>query len=317
MGLVLGPYAHTNRTRDARVAEPRPPGLEDGRSGEGKRLTPDAPHNAGRPLPPGDGPPHHRGTQPPQCMQAKGTVLGPHTRTPAPTARGRRTPTARIEGGQPGEGKRLNSNAPHNGERHPPKGRPSATPTARINRSQGVGPVLGPHAHTNQTRDARVAKPRLPNPEDGWQGEGQRLTPDAPRNGGRPPPPGNGPQPAPRHAAPHRACEPREQCWAPTLAHPRPLHAGSGPRQPARKAGSRGRGSAGTQTLLATAKGTPSGDAPPPPPQCATEARKGTTLWGRCWDRHHPRSTQPPQGIQAKGTVLGLYTRTPAPTACG
>ena len=87
---VLGPHARTDRTRNTRVAVPRLPAPEDGRSGEGQRLTPDAPHNSGRPPPPGDGPPPHhpRGKQPPQGMQAKGTVLEPQTHTPAPTARG-------------------------------------------------------------------------------------------------------------------------------------------------------------------------------------------------------------------------------------
>ena len=88
VGPVLGPHARTDRTRDTRVAEPWLPAPEDGRPGEGQRLTPDAPHNSGRPPPPGTAPHHPRGTQPPQGMQAKGTVLGPHTHTPAPTARG-------------------------------------------------------------------------------------------------------------------------------------------------------------------------------------------------------------------------------------
>ena len=88
MGPVLGPHAHTDGTRDTRVAEPRLPAPEDRRPGEGKRLTPDAPHNSGRPPPPGTAPHHPRGTQPPQGMQAKGTALGPHTHTPAPTAVG-------------------------------------------------------------------------------------------------------------------------------------------------------------------------------------------------------------------------------------
>ena len=82
MGLVLGPHARTDRTRDTRVAEPRLPAPEDGRPGEGQRLTPDAPHNGGRPLPPGTATHQPRGTQPPQDIQAKGTVLGPHTPTP-------------------------------------------------------------------------------------------------------------------------------------------------------------------------------------------------------------------------------------------
>ena len=137
VGPVLGPHARTDRTRDTRVAEPRLPAPEDGRPGERQRLTPDAPHNGGRPAPPGTDPHHPRGMQPPQGMQAKGTVLGRHTHTPAPTARGWRTPTARPVGGQSGEGQRLTSDAPHNGGRHPPRGRPSATPTASIAGPQG------------------------------------------------------------------------------------------------------------------------------------------------------------------------------------
>ena len=103
-GPLLGPHACTDRTQNKRVAEPRPPAPEDGRPGVGQRLTPDAPHNGGRPPPPGTAPHHPRGTQPPQGMQAKGTVLGPHTHTPAPTACGWRTPTARPVGGQLSEG---------------------------------------------------------------------------------------------------------------------------------------------------------------------------------------------------------------------
>ena len=88
MELVLGPHARTDRNRNTRVTEPRPPTPEDGRPGEGQRLTSDARHNSGRPPPPRTSPRHPRGTQPPQGMQAKGTALGSHTHTPAPTARG-------------------------------------------------------------------------------------------------------------------------------------------------------------------------------------------------------------------------------------
>ena len=131
VGPVLGPHARTDRIRDTRVAEPQLPAPEDGRPGEGQHLTPDAPYTGGRPPPPGTAP-HH-----PQARQAKGTVLGPHTHTPRPTARGWRTPTARPVGGQSGEGQRLTSDAPHNGGRHPPRGRPSATPTASNAGPQG------------------------------------------------------------------------------------------------------------------------------------------------------------------------------------
>ena len=366
VGLVLDPHARTYRTRDTGVAEPWLRAPEDGRPGEGQRLTPDAPHNGDRPPPPRTAPHQPRGTQPPKG-HAKGTVLGPHNHTTAPTARGWQTPTARPVGGESGEGQRLTSDAPHNGGRHPPRGRPSATPTAsnasqqgrtlwgrcwvptphqphpghtghgtlaacsrgraagggtapdtrrpsqrwqasppgdspppplrhasptghagqgdsvgpphphnrahstwvaypssppsgravgggtapdlrrpsqwwkapppgtpfrhphseqrRPARSQAEGPVLGLHARTDRTRDTRVAEPWLPAPEDGRPGEGQRPTPDAPHNGGRPAPPGTAP--------------------------------------------------------------------------------------------YHPRGTQPLQGMQAKGTVLGPHTHTPAPTARG
>ena len=137
VGPVQGPHARADRTRDTRVSEPWLPAPEDGRPGEGQRLTPDAPHNSGRPSPPGTDPHHPCGTQPPQGMQAKGTVLGPHTHTPTPTARCRRTPTARPVGGQSGEGQSLTSDAPHNDGRHPPRGRPSATPTASNASPQG------------------------------------------------------------------------------------------------------------------------------------------------------------------------------------
>ena len=246
MGPVLGPHARTDRIRDTRVAEPRLPAPEDGRPGEGQRLTPGAPHNSGKPAPLGTAPHHPRGTQPPQGMQTKGTVLAPHTHTPAPTARGWRTPPARPVGRQLGEGQRLTSDASHNGRRHPPRGRPSAAPTAgnaSSARAHAVGPVLGPHARTDRTRDTRVTEPWLPAPEDRRPGEGQRLTPDAPHNSGRPPPRGRPPT-TPVARSPQRACRPRGQCWAPTPTHPRPQNVGGGPQQPAQWAGSRGRDSA-------------------------------------------------------------------------
>ena len=88
MGPVLGPHNHSDEARDTRVAEPWLPAPKDGRPGEGQRLTPDTPHNGGRPPPPKRPPTTPAARSPPQGMQAKGTVLGPHIRTPAPTARG-------------------------------------------------------------------------------------------------------------------------------------------------------------------------------------------------------------------------------------
>ena len=190
------------------------PAPEDGRPGEGRRLTPDTPHNGRSPPPPPGTAPHHpRGTQPPQGMQAKGTVLGPHTHIPAPTARGWRTPTARPVGGQSGEAQRLTTDAPHNGGRQPPPRTPFRHPRSeqrRPARAHAVEPVRGPHAHTDRTRNTRVAVQGLPAPEDGRSGEGRRLTPDAPHNGGRPRPPQRRPPTTPAARSPHRACRPSQ-----------------------------------------------------------------------------------------------------------
>ena len=205
MGPVLGPHARIDRTQNTRVAAPRLPAPEDGRPGEGQRLTPGAPHNGGRPPPPGTAPHHPRGTQPPQGMQAKGTVLGPHTRTPAPTARGWRNPTARPEGGQSGEGERLTPDAPHNGERHPPRGRPSATPTASNAGPQGRtlwGRCWVPTPAPTVPRTHGSRNPGYPPQRTG--GRGRDSAPDTRRPSHRwqATPPGDGPPPPPRHAAP-------------------------------------------------------------------------------------------------------------------
>ena len=197
--------------------------------------------------PPRGRPPHHpSGTQPPQGMQAKGTVLGPHIHTPAPTARVRRTPTARPVGGQLGEGQRLTSHAPHNGGRHPPPGRFSATPKARNAGPQGRTlwgrcwlPTPAPTAPvTHGSRNPGCLLQRT-----GGRGRDSALyqTPLT-RVAGHPP--RGRPPTTPAARSPHRACRPREQCWAPTPTHLRPWHVGGGPQQPAQWAGSRGRDSA-------------------------------------------------------------------------
>ena len=405
VGRMLGPHARTDRTRDTRVAEPRLPAPEDGRPGEGKRLTPDAPHNGGRPPPPGTAPHHPRGTQPPQGVQAKGTMLGPHTHTPAPTARGWRTPTARPVGGQSGEEQRLTSDAPHNGGRHPPgdalppppqratparkgahcgagagslrpqrprlghtgggDGRPGEgqrlTPDAPHNsppphfratqpprgmqakgtvlgphthtpapnvgggsppsgqgvgggtapdtrrpsqwwkapppgtpfrhphseqrrpaRAHAVGPVLGPHARTDRTRDSRVAEPWLPAPEDGQAGGGTAPDTRRPSQWWKAPPPGT----PFRHPHSEQRRPARAHAVGPVLGpHARTDRTRdtrvAEPRLPAPEDGRQwGRDSAHN------------GDTSPPPP---------------------PR----PLTMQAKGTVLGPHTHTPAPTARG
>ena len=204
LGPVLGPHARTDRTRDTRVAEPRPPAPEGRRLGEGQRLTPDTPHNVGRPPPPGTAPNHPRGTQPPQGMQAKGTVLGPHTHTLATTACGWRTPKARPVGGQFGEGERLTTDAPHNGGRHPPGNAlppppQRATPARKgARRGAGAGSPRPHQPHPGHTgRGAPDAHPR-------GRAAGGGTAPDTrhPSQRWQATPPGDGPPPPQRHAAP-------------------------------------------------------------------------------------------------------------------
>ena len=285
VGQVLSPDARTDRTRDTRVAEPRLPAPEDGQPGEGQRLTPDAPHNGGRPAFPGTAQNHPRGTQPPQGMQAKGTVLGPKTRTPAPAARGWRTPTARAVGGQSREGKRLTSDAPHNGGRHPPPGTPFRHPHSkqrRPARAHAVGPVLDPHTPIDRTRDTRVAEPRRPAPEDGRLGKGQRLTPDAPHNGGRPPPPWTAPH-QPRGTQPPQGVQAKGTVLGPHTHTPAPTARGR--RTPTARPV--GRQSGGGQRLTSDAPHNggrhPPRGRPSATPTASKAGPEGRTLWGRCW----------------------------------
>ena len=379
MGPVLGPHARTDRTRDTRVAEPRPPAPEGGRLGEGQRLTPDAPHNSGRPPPPGDGPPPPRRHAAPTGHAGQGDSVGrphpqarnhsmwvadpnsppsgravrgggapdhrcpsqrrkapprehpsatstasnagpqgrtlsgrcwvprPHRRHPGHT--GRRTPATRPGGraagggtapdtrlpsqrwqaippgdgpppaprhaaptGHAGQGDSVGPPHPHNrahstwvadpnsaasgravgGGGAPDLRRPSerwkAPPPGtsfhhphseqrRPARAHAVEPVLGPHAHTDRTRNTRVAVPRLPAPEDGRSGEGQRLTPDAPHNSGRPPPPRGRPPTTPAARSPHRACRPSQvgRNRDPTAPPPEHTRRSKGPGQDTRR----------------------------------------------------------------------------------
>ena len=320
VGPVLGPHARIDRTRDTRVAEPWLPAPEDGRPGEGQRLTPGAPHNGGRHPPPGTPFRHpHSEQRRPARAHAVGPVLGPHAHID-------RTRDARVaepwqpapEDGRSGEGQRLTPGAPHNGGRHPPRGRPSATPTAsnagpqgrtlwgrcgstrphrphpghtgcgtlaarskgraagggtapdtrrpsqrwkapppgtpfrhphseqrRPARAHAVGPVLGPHARIDRTRDTRVAEPWLPAPEDGRPGEGQRLTPGAPHNGGRHPPRG---RPSATPTASNAGPQGRTQwgrCWVHTPTSTAPgTHGLRNPGSPLQRTGGRGKDSA-------------------------------------------------------------------------
>ena len=130
----------------------------------------------------------------------------------------------------------------------PPPGTPFHHPHSeqrRPARAHAVGPVLGPHARIDRTRDTRVAEPWLPAPEDGRPGEGQRLTPGAPHNGGRYPPRG---RPSATPTASNAGPQGRTlwgRCWVHTPASTAPgTHGTRNPGCPLQRTGGWGRNSA-------------------------------------------------------------------------
>ena len=194
VGPVPGPHARIDRTRDTRVAEPWLPAPEDGRPGEGQRLTPGAAHNGGR-HPPEDAlpPPPQRAT--PARKGARGGAGAGFTRPyqPHPGHTGRGTLAARSRGRAAGGGTAPDTGRPSQRWKAPPPGTPFRhchSEQSRPARAHTVGPVMGPHARADRTRDTRDVEPWLPAPEDVRPREGQRLTPGAPHNGGRHPPRG-------------------------------------------------------------------------------------------------------------------------------
>ena len=294
VGPVLGPHARIDRTRDTRVAEPWPPAPEDGRPGEGQRPTPGAPHNGGR-HPPGDAlpPPPQRATPARKgapCGAGAGSTR-PHRPHPGHTGRG--TLAARSRGRAVGGGTVPDTRRPLQRRKAPPPGTPYRHPHSeqrRPARAHAGGPVLGSHARIDRARDTRVAEPWLPAPEDGRPGERQRLTPGAPHNGGRHPPPGDALPPPPQRATPAR----RGARWGAGAGftrpyRPRPGHTGRGTLA----ARSRGR-AAGGGTAPDTGRPSQRWKAPPP----------GTPF-------RHPHSEQrQPARAHAVGPVMGPHART-------
>ena len=145
--------------------------------------------------PPGDAlpPPPQRATpvrKGARCGAGAGSTR-PHGPHPGHTGRG--TLAARSRGRAVGGGTAPDTRRPSQRRKAPPPGTPFRRPHSEQRqpaRAHAVGPVLGPHARIDRTRDTRVTEPWLPAPEDGRLGEGQRLTPGAPHNGGKHPPRG-------------------------------------------------------------------------------------------------------------------------------
>ena len=352
---------HTGRGTQA--APPRGRAAGGGTAPDTRR-----PSQRWRATPTGDGPPPPPGHTGPTGHAGQEDSDGP----PHPRARARSTrvtdPNSPPSGRAVGAGGAPDLRRPSGRWKAPPPGTPfrhSHSEQCQPARAHAVGPMLGPHGRNDRTRDTRGAEPRLPAPEDGRLGEGQRLTPDAPHNGGRPSPPGRPPTP-PRHTTPRghagqgdgvgpphpETPAPTARDWRTPTAHPVGGQSGEGEhltsdaphnggvhpppgtpfrhphseqRRPARAhalgpvLGPHARSYRTQDTRVAepwlrapedgrpgegqrpTPDASQNGGGPPPP---------GTAP-------HHPRGTQPPQGMQAKGTVLGPHTHTPPPAARG
>ena len=198
--------------------------------------------------PPGYGPPAPPRHAAPTGHAAQGDSVGP----PHPHTRAHSTwvadPNSPPNGRAVGGGTAPDPRRPSQWWKAPPQGTPFRHPHSeqcQPARAHAVGPVLGPHARTDRTRDTRDAEPWLPAPEDGRPGEGQRLTPGAPHNGGKHPPRGrHSATPTASNASPHGRT-PWGRCWVPTPASTAPgTHGTRNPSCLLQRSGGRQRDSA-------------------------------------------------------------------------
>ena len=293
---MLGPRTHTPAPTARRWRTPtaRPVG---GQSGEGERLASDAPHNGGR------RPPRRRPSATPTASNAgtQGCTLwgrcgSPRPHRPYPGHTGRGTPAARPRGRAAGGGtapdtrrpsQRWKASPPRDGPPPPPQ---HAVPTGHA----GQGGQCWAPTPTHLCPQHVGGGPQQPAHWTGSRGRGSAW-PQTPLTTVEGTPPGD--TLLPGHS---------EQRW-PARAHA-VRGAGAGSPRPLRPRP----GHMGRRTPAARPRGRAAwgGTAP--------DTRRPSQRWqadppGTGPD--HPCGTQPPQGMQAKGTVLGPLTRTPAPTA--
>ena len=168
--------------------------------------------------PPGDAllPPPRRATPARKGARCGASAGSPRPHRPHPGHTGRGTLTARSRGRTAGGGTASDTRRPsQRWKAPPPRGRPSATPTASNAGPQGRTLWGRCWVHTPASTAPGTHGSRNPGrPEDGRPGEGQRLTPDAPRNAGKRLPGDAHPPP------PHRATHQRTN--APATGHPHP-----------------------------------------------------------------------------------------------
>ena len=251
--------------------------------------------------PPGDAlpPPPQRATparKGARCGAGAGSTR-PHRPHPGHTGRG--TLAARSRGRAAGGGtapdtrrpsQRWKADRTHNRVgRHPPRGRPSANPTASN---------AGPQGRTRCGAGAGSTRPHRPHP--GHTGRGTLAA----RSRGRAAGGGTAPDtrrpsqqwkasplgtpfrhPHSEQRRPARAHALWGRCWVHTPASTAPgTHGSRNPGCPLPEDGRPGEGQRLTPGRPSQRwKAAPPGDALPPPPQRATPARKGARCGGRCW----------------------------------
>ena len=223
--------------------------------------------------PPGDAlpPPPQRATPARRGARCGAGAGSPRPHPPHPGHTGGGTPAARSRGRAAGGGTAPDNRRPSQrwqasppGDSPPPPPR-HAAPTGHAGQGNSVGP---PHPHS-RAHSTWVADPNSP-PSGRAVGEGQRLTLDAPHNGGRHPP-GDALPPPPQRATPARK---GARCGAgagsPRPHRPHPGHTGRGTLA-ARSRGQAARGGTAPHTRRPSQQwqATPPGDGPPPPPRHA------------------------------------------------
>ena len=243
--------------------------------------------------PPGDAlPPTPRRATPARKGARWGAGAG-YTRPyrPHPGHTGRGTLAARSRGRAAGGGTAPDTRRPSQRWKAPPPGTPFRHPHSEQRqpaRAHAVGPVMGPHARTDRTRDTGDAEPWLPAPKDGRPREGQRLTPGAPPNGGRYPPRDALP-PHPQRATPARK---DTRCGAgaetPRPHRPHPGHAGRGTLA----ARSRGRAARGRRPHNPKPSRREPGPDRPPPSTPDGARDRGRTRGGARTTWNGPTSAQ-------------------------
>ena len=235
--------------------------------------------------PPGDGPPPPPRHAAPTGHAGQGDSVGPpHPHTHAHStwvAHPNSPPSGRAVGG----GTAPDLGRPSQWWKAPPPGTPFCQPHSeqrRPVRAHAVGPLLGPHARIDRTRGTRVAEPWLPAPEDGRLGGGTAPDTRRPSQRWQASPPGDGPPPTPRHAAPTGHAGQGNSVGPPhphTRAHSMWV---ADPNSPPSGRAVRAGGAPDHRRPSQRWKAPPR-ERPFATPTASNAGPQGRTLWGRCW----------------------------------